>query len=130
MIDLCCIQEDCSGSFEDKLIVKLVGYLKSRDVVRVTPDWNADEFGARHAQSVEQKETILQYDVPLTSLAGLVGQHSFPFAVRVPEALPPSVEVRTIEVEVARAVMTICSQKMHVFTRYCMNVSRRKLQTP
>lgn len=82
------------------------------------------DLGGWHAQSVEQRETILRYDVPLTSLAGLVGQHSFPFAVRLPEALPPSVEVRTVdvdvEVHVARAMMAACSQKMHVFTRYGM----------
>lgn len=90
-----------------------MGYLKSRDVIRVTPVWDVDDLGGRHAQSVEQKDTILRYDVPVTSLAGLVGQHSFPFAVRLPEALPPSVEVRTepthfhvVDDDVARAVMT------------------------
>lgn len=97
----CHIQEECSGSVEDKLIVKLVGYLNSRDVVSVGPDGPGGEHGGeRGAFSVEQKETIFYYEVPLTSLDGLVGQHSFPFAVRLPEALPPSVEVRTIEVEV------------------------------
>lgn len=90
-----------------------MGYLNSRDVVSVGPDGPGGEHGGeRGAFSVDQKETILYYEVPLTSLDGLVGQHSFPFAVRLPEVLPPSVEVRTelthfhVDVDLVRAVMT------------------------
>lgn len=146
----CQIQEECSGSVEDKLIIKLVGYLNSRDVVSVGPDgaggvsvgpdgaWG-EHGGERGAFSVEQKDTILYYEVPLTSLDGLVGQHSFPFSVRLPEVLPPSVEVRTepthflVEVDVEDDHRHVPNIRMSVLFCMCPVLALRKkedLSTP
>ena len=91
-------QDDTSISFDDKLNIKLVGYLNSSfasTVGGVTGAAFTAFSGGSLANSASEKETIISHELSTTSLNGLVGRHSFPFSVVLPEVLPPSMEVGT-----------------------------------